>query len=33
MSTTDRFDLPVTSASAAAVADYVAAVNLLLSAK
>jgi tetratricopeptide (TPR) repeat protein len=32
MSTTDRFDLPVTSASAAAVADYVAAVDLLLSA-
>ena len=32
MSMTDRFDLPVTSASAAAVADYVAAVDLLLSA-
>jgi tetratricopeptide (TPR) repeat protein len=32
MSMTDRFDLPVTSASTAAVADYVAAVDLLLSA-
>jgi len=32
MSTTDRFDLPVNSSSAAAVADYVAAVDLLLSA-
>ncbi len=32
MGMTDRFDLPVTSASAAAVADYVAAVDLLLSA-
>ena len=32
MAMTDRFDLPVTSASAAAVADYVAAVDLLLSA-
>ena len=32
MVTTDRFDLPLTSASAAAVADYIAAVDLLLSA-
>jgi hypothetical protein len=32
MSTTDRFDLPITSASAAAVPDYIAAVDLLLSA-
>ena len=32
MAMTDRFDLPVTAASAAAVADYVAALDLLLSA-
>jgi len=32
MEMTDRFDLPVTSASAAAIGDYVAAVDLLLSA-
>ena len=32
MAMTDRFDLPVTSASAAAIGDYVAAVDLLLSA-
>jgi len=32
MAMTDRFDLPVTAASAPAVADYVAAVDLLLSA-
>jgi tetratricopeptide (TPR) repeat protein len=32
MQTVDRFELPVTAASAAAVADYVAAVDLLLSA-
>jgi hypothetical protein len=32
MGMTDRFDLPVTAASAAAVTDYVAAVDLLLSA-
>jgi tetratricopeptide (TPR) repeat protein len=32
MGMTDRFDLPITSASAVAVADYVAAVDLLLSA-
>ncbi len=32
MAMTDRFDLPVTAASAEAVADYTAAIDLLLSA-